>query len=65
MKKYFITPERTLLLLTSNDKTNEPDHINCKTSANQLALDNEVRLLHGDHIFFENYRRFIAIGKWN
>ena len=52
-------------MLTRNDKVDEPDHINCKQSADQLALDNDVRLLHGDHIFFENYIRYVAIGKWN
>lgn len=70
MKKYFITPERTLLMLTSNDKVNEPDHINCKKSAIQLAEDNDIHMLHGDWCrfnigTFEKYIRFIAIGKWN
>jgi len=65
MKKYFINPERTLLMLTSNDKIDEPDHINCKQSAVQLAEDNKVKMLHGDKIWFDTYRRFITIGKWN
>ena len=70
MKKYFINPERTLLMLTSNDKKNEPDHINCKTSSGMLAMDNNVRMLHGDWCRFnvgtpEKYIRYFVIGKWN
>ena len=64
MKKVFIAPERTLLMITSNDKVDEPDHINCKESAVQLAKDNDIHMLHGDRIWFEDYRRFIVVGKW-
>ena len=64
MKRVFIAPERTLLMITSNDKVDEPDHINCKESAVQLAEDNDIHMLHGDRIWFKDYRRFIVIGKW-
>ena len=64
LRDRFVAPERTLLMLTSNDKIDELDHINCKSSANQLAADNGVHMLHGDHIWFEDYRRFIVVGKW-
>lgn len=63
-RPYFIDAHRTLLMLTSNDKVDEPDHINCKESADQLAADNKVKLLHGDHLVFEDYTRFVVIGKW-
>ena len=64
-KQYFIEPQRTLLMLTSNDKEDEPDHINCKQSAVELAKDNDVNLLHGERLWMEDYRRFIVVGKWN
>lgn len=63
-RQYFIDPERTLLMLTSNDKTDEPDHINCKETADDLANDNELKLLHGDQVWMDDYYRHIVIGKW-
>lgn len=63
-KQYFISPERTLLILTSNDKTNEPDHVNCKKTEQQLCEDNGCRMLAGDCLKMPGYKRFISIGKW-
>ena len=57
MKKYFLSPERTLLMLTSNNKLDEPDHINCKESAIELANDNNVKMLHGDFLTLKVKKR--------
>lgn len=74
-RKYLIEPKGTgtLLMLTSNDKEDEPDHINCKSTATQLGEDNKLSLLYGDSFKMESwineneyttYNRHIAIGKW-
>lgn len=67
-KKYIVEPERTTLFLTSNDKTDEPDHVNCKETATQLAEDNGLKVLHGESINLRSgndfYNRHIVIGRW-
>ena len=44
--KYF-EPERTLLVLQSNNKTDEEDHINCVEGEEELAKKNGIRMLGG------------------
>lgn len=72
-KKYITDPERTTLFLTSNDKTDEPDHINCVNNVNELAEKNDVKMLWADSIRcevpiseykFEKYYRHQVIGRW-
>lgn len=69
MKEYYEEPERTLLALQSNDKTNEPDHINCVTTGQELAAQAGVKELHGGKLRFnegtpDEYRRYMIMGKW-
>ena len=47
MKEYYFDPDRTLLVLQSNDKDDEPDHINCVKSEVELAEKNGIALLNG------------------
>ena len=72
-KQYITDPERTTLFLTSNDKDDEPDHINCVNSLQELADKNDVKMLWGDSIkcevplsqyTFEKYYRHQVIGRW-
>lgn len=73
MKQYYELPERTLLALQSNDKTDEPDHINCVTSTQELAEKAGVKLLNGGWMTMtsldaegkkEYYNRYQVLGKW-
>lgn len=69
MKEYYEEPERTLLALQSNDKTNEPDHINCVETGQELVAQAGVKELHGDKMRFnegtpDQYTRFMILGKW-
>ena len=48
MKEYYFYPERTLLALQSNDKTDEDDHINCVNDIHQLGEQADVRIVFGD-----------------
>ncbi len=62
-------PERTLVALQSNDKTDEKDHINCVNSCQELAIKNGLREILGDRKVMkadeENYyNRFMVMGKW-
>ena len=74
LKEWFVDPHRTTFFITSNDKTDEPDHINCKMSATQFAIDNDIKVLHGESIKLKSfinkdeyttYNRHIVIGRWN
>lgn len=69
MKDYFESPDRTLLVLQSNNKTDEPDHVNCVNSCQELLEKNELKEIHGDwKRMNENtpnkYIRFMVMGKW-
>lgn len=74
MKQYITEPYRTTLFLTSNNKTDEPDHINCKDGVNEFAEDNDVKVLHGESIVLssvspkthrmKDYKRHILVGRW-
>jgi hypothetical protein len=48
MKEYYIKPERTLLVLQSNDKIDEPDHINCVNSTEELGEQSNIKILWGN-----------------
>ena len=61
--------ERTLLVLQSNNKTDEPDHINCVNSCQELLEQNELKEIHGDWKRMnentpDKYIRFMVMGKW-
>lgn len=47
-KDFYISPERTLLVLQSNNKRNEEDHINCVDSCDELAKKAGIRTIFGD-----------------
>lgn len=69
MKEYYEEPERTLLALQSNDKTNEPDHINCVKTGQELAAQAGVKELYGGKMRFnegtpDQYTRYMILGKW-
>jgi len=69
MKEYYEEPERTLLALQSNDKTNEPDHINCVKTGQELAVQAGVKELYGGKMRFnegtpDQYTRYMILGKW-
>tara|TARA_E500000318_G_scaffold61625_1_gene57190 strand:- start:266 stop:904 length:639 start_codon:yes stop_codon:yes gene_type:complete len=69
MKEYYEEPDRTLLALQSNDKTNEPDHINCVKTGQHLAAQADVKELYGDKMRFnegtpDQYTRYMILGKW-
>lgn len=62
-------PERTLLALQSNDKTNEPDHVNCVSTGQELAAQAGVKELYGGKMRFnegthDQYTRYMILGKW-
>jgi len=63
------SPERTLLALQSNDKTNEPDHVNCVSTGQELAAQAGVKELYGGKMRFnegtpDQYTRYMILGKW-
>ena len=60
---------RTLLALQSNDKINEPDHINCVKTGQELAQQAHVKELYGGKKRFnegtpDEYTRYMILGKW-
>ena len=68
-KDCYELPERTLLVLQSNNKTDEPDHINCVNSCQELLEQNELKEIHGDWKRMnentpDKYIRFMVMGKW-
>ena len=68
-KDCYESPERTLLVLQSNNKTNEPDHTNCVTSCQELLEKNELKEMYGDWKRMndntpDKYIRFMVMGKW-
>ncbi len=64
MKQYYITPERTLLVLQSNNKIDEPDHINCVKDIPSFVKQVNFRLLYDDIIKFDWWYRYMILGKW-
>jgi hypothetical protein len=69
MKEYYEEPERTLLCLQSNDKINEPDHINCVKTGQELAAQAGIKELYGGKMRFnegtiDQYTRYMIFGKW-
>jgi len=69
MKDCFESPDRTLLVLQSNNKTDEPDHVNCVNSCQELLEKNELKEIHGDWKRMnentpDKYIRFMVMGKW-
>lgn len=69
MKEFYLEPQRTLLALQSNDKTNEPDHVNCVQTGQELAAQAGVKELHGGKMRFnekteDEYTRYMIMGKW-
>ena len=63
-KEYYESPERTLLALQSNNFNSLPEHINCVSTGQELAAQAEVKELHGDKLKFDEYTRFMILGKW-
>jgi hypothetical protein len=72
MKEYYFDPERTLLCLQSNNKTDEDDHINCVKDEQELAEKNGIQLLNGgwrtmkskEGKTYNFWNRYMAMGKW-
>ena len=72
MKEYYFDPERTLLCLQSNNKTDEDDHINCVENEQELAEKNGIQLLNGGWRTMKSregkkynfWNRYMAMGKW-
>jgi hypothetical protein len=72
MKEYYFDPERTLLVLQSNNKTNEDDHTNCVESCQELAKqagctivgggDKTMKSKEGKQL--EYWSRFMVYGRW-
>jgi hypothetical protein len=68
-KEYYEDPDRTLLVLQSNNKTDEPDHVNCVNSCQELVTKNELSEVFGDWKRMnegtpDKYIRFMVMGKW-
>ena len=68
-KDCYELPERTLLVLQYNYKTDDPDHINCVNSCQELLEQNELKEIHGDWKRMnentpDKYIRFMVMGKW-
>ena len=72
MREYYFDPERTLLVLQSNNKTDEDDHINCVDSEIELAEKNGIGFLNGGFRTMKSregkelnfWNRYMAMGKW-
>jgi len=74
MKEYYIKPERTLVVMQSNDKDDEPDHINCVSSCDELAEQGGFDILWGGSKTLTSgaksdnnmvwWNRFMVMGKW-
>ena len=72
MREYYFDPERTLLVLQSNNKTDEDDHINCVESEVELADKNGIGFLNGGFRTMKSkegkelnfWNRYMAMGKW-
>lgn len=72
MREYYFDPERTLLVLQSNNKTDEDDHINCVESEVELAEKNGIGFLNGGFRTMKSkegkelnfWNRYMAMGKW-
>ncbi len=74
MKDYYFNNDRTLLVLQSNNKRDEPDHINCVDGCEELAEQAGItiksgaqktmktRKQHGHE--WDYYNRFMVLGKW-
>lgn len=68
-KDHYEFPDRTLLALQSNNKTNEPEHINCVSSCQELLKNNELSEIYGDWKRMnqgtpDKFIRFMVLGKW-
>jgi len=56
--------EKAVLVLQSNNKTDEPDHINCVSSAKELALQSNCqKIYYMGEKDMGDYKRFMVIGK--
>lgn len=69
IKQYYESPERTLLVLQSNNKMDEPDHSNCVLSCQELSEKNDIHELHGSYKTLSSgkddyWQRFMVMGKW-
>jgi len=69
IRNCYITPERTLLALQSNDKMDEPDHTNCVVDCQELERQAGVKTLWGESKNMESddgdwWHRFMVMGKW-
>lgn len=63
-KEYYESPERTLLALQSNNFYRLSEHINCVSTGQELAAQAGVKELYGDKLKFDEYTRFMILGKW-
>jgi len=68
-KECYESPDRTLLVLQSNNKRDEIEHINCVDSCQELLEKNELSEMHGDWKRMnqgtpDKFIRFMVMGKW-
>lgn len=72
MQDFYQEPNRTLLVLQSNNKTDEPDHINCVDNCQQLIEQNDLNEIWGGNKTMRTivngekqfWNRFMVMGKW-
>lgn len=58
--------EKVVFFLQSNNKRDEEDHINCVDSEDELVEQAGLtKVYYKGSMDFGNYKRFMAIGKWN
>jgi hypothetical protein len=68
-KEFYESPERTLLVLQSNNKRDEPDHINCIDHPKELVAQADMDQVWGGMKVMKSgekefYNRYMAMGKW-
>jgi len=68
-REYYYESNNMVLALQSNNKTNEPDHINCVESCQELAEQAGCIIVDKDDKIMksagsEHWNRFMIYGKW-
>lgn len=65
LKEYLISPEKTFVVLQSNNMFNEPDHSNCVQSVNELSDKSGLSsVIYRGELPLGNYNRFMVMGTY-
>lgn len=65
LKEYLISPSNSLMILQSNNMVDEPDHVNCVESVDELVKKSGIKnVMYKGSLPLGNYNRFMVMGMY-